>query len=292
MKKIVREPLFQFLFIALILLGGERLINADDYGDQQYNILVDDQQLLQFMQLQARMFRPEEARAALDGLSAADRQKLVDDYARSEALFREALALNLDKNDQVIRRRLIQKINYLAEGFADDLPTLTEEALRTYYQQRQQDYKKAASATFTHVFISSEQRSVEEARQMADQLLKKLNADKVPFENAPRYGERFLYNRNYVNREDDEIASHFGGGFQQQLFDYSVSDQWLGPLQSSYGWHLVMLVKNSPAYIPPFEEVASAVLADARRDQQQDIKSQTIDKLIGKYQVTDQGLEK
>ena len=291
MKKIFREPLFQFLFIALVLLGGERLINADNYGDEQYDILVDDQQLLQFMQLQARMFRPEEARAALDALSAEDRQRLVDDFARSEALFREALALNLDKNDQVIRRRLIQKMNYLVEGFYDDLPPLTDDQLREFYTERQQDYKKAASATFTHAFISSEKRSVEEARQMADQLLKKLNADKAPFENAPRYGERFLYNRNYVNREDDEIASHFGEDFQRQLFEYSVSDQWLGPLQSHYGWHLVMLVKNSPAYIPSFDEVAPLLLADVRREQQQEIKAEAIDQLISNYQVIEQGLE-
>jgi len=141
MKKIFREPLFQFLLIALLLLGGERLINADDYADQQYQIVVDDQVLLQFMQLQAKTFKPEQAMAALKALSAEDRQRLVDDYARNEALFREAMALNLDKNDQVIRRRLIQKMDYLAQGFYDEVAPLTEADLQTYYKEHRQDYK-------------------------------------------------------------------------------------------------------------------------------------------------------
>ena len=289
MKKIFREPLFQFLLIALLLLGGERLINADDYADQQYQIVVDDQVLLQFMQLQAKTFKPEQAMAALKALSAEDRQRLVDDYARNEALFREAMALNLDKNDQVIRRRLIQKMDYLAQGFYDEVAPLTEADLQTYYKEHRQDYKKPASATFTHVFISSEKRSVEEAKNLAVELHRQLIAEQVPFENAPGYGERFLYHRNYVNRDDDEIGSHFSNGFQQQLFDYQISDQWQGPVQSNYGWHLVLLVKNTPAYIPEFTEIASTVFADAQRQRQQEIKSKTIDGLVSKYTVSEQG---
>ncbi len=289
MKKIFAEPLFQFLLIALLLLGGERLINADGYADQQYQIVVDDQVLAQFMQLRAKLFKPEEAMAALEKLSEEDRQQLVSDYARNEALFREAMALNLDKNDQVIRRRLIQKMDYLAQGFYDELAALTESDLQLYYQEHRQDYKKPASATFTHVFISSEKRNIEEARIMAEALQKNLNNALVPFENAPRYGERFLYNRNYVNRDDEEIGSHFGNRFQQQLFNFQVSEQWQGPVQSSYGWHLVLLVKNTPAYIPEFPEVASKVFADAQRQRQQEVKRRAIDGMIAKYSISDLG---
>ena len=120
---------------------------------------------------------------------------------------------------------------------------------------------------------------------MADKLLSQLNTKQVPFENASRYGERFLYNRNYVNREDDEIGSHFGQSFQQAVFALSTGEQWQGPVQSSYGWHLVLLVKNAAAYVPEFEEVSSAVFADAQRQQQRDVKRQAIDKLMAKYQI-------
>jgi hypothetical protein len=284
-KKLSKEPLFQFLIIALVLLGGERWINAEDYAYDQYHIQIQDQQLLQFMQLRAKTFKLDQAEAALAAMSDDDRQRLVDDYARNEVLFREAMAIGLDKNDQIIRRRLIQKMDYLAQGFFDESAPLTEDDLRAYYAERKQDYKKAAEATFTHVFVSAEDLSAEDARVLADKLLVRLNTDQAPFENASRYGERFLYNRNYVNREDDEISSHFGQSFQGAVFALSTADQWQGPVQSNYGWHLVLLVKNTAAYVPKFEEVSSAVFADAQRQQQREVKSQAIDKLMAKYQI-------
>ena len=289
MRKLLKEPLVQFLLIALVLLGGERVINADDYANEQYNILIDDQVLLQFMQLQAKTFKPNDAKAALEALNTEDRQRLADDYARNEVLFREAMALNLNKNDQIIRRRLIQKMDYLAQGFYDEAQPLTEDDLRAYYAEHKQEYKKPASATFTHVFISSGSRAVEDAKGIADALLQTLNAELVPSENAPRLGERFLYNRNYVNRDDDEIGSHFGEAFQQQIFAFEISDSWQGPVQSSYGWHLVLLKKNTPAYIPEFDESSSAVFADAQREQQRQTKRQAIDKLMAKYKISNQG---
>ena len=286
-ESLLKEPLFQFLFIALLLLLGERLINADDYAYDQYHIEVDDAVLLQFMQLRAKTFKPEEAQQALNALSSDDRQRLVDDYAREEALFREAMELNLDKNDQIIRRRLIQKMDYLAQGFYDEAEAITEDDLRNYYAEHRDEYKKPASATFTHVFVSSERHGVDQAQAIAAKLQQTLNSEAVPFENAPRYGERFLYNRNYVNRDDDEIGSHFGDEFEQQLFAFETGKQWQGPVQSTYGWHLVLLVKNPPAYIPPLEEIAANVFADAQRQQQQQVKRQAIDKLMAKYQISD-----
>ena len=289
MRKLLKEPLVQFLLIALVLLGGERVINADDYANEQYNILIDDQVLLQFMQLQAKTFKPNDAKAALEALNTEDRQRLADDYARNEVLFREAMALNLNKNDQIIRRRLIQKMDYLAQGFYDEAQPLTEDDLRAYYAEHKQEYKKPASATFTHVFISSDSRAVEDAKGIADALLQTLNTKLVPFENAPRFGERFLYNRNYVNRDDDEIGSHFGEDFQQQIFAFEISDSWQGPVQSNYGWHLVLLKKNTPSYIPEFDESSSAVFADSQREQQRQTKRQAIDKLMAKYKISNQG---
>ena len=287
MPSLFKEPLFQFLVIALLLLLGERLINADDYAYDQYHIEVDNAVLLQFMQLRAKTFKPEEAWQALDALGAEDRQRLVDDYAREEALFRDAMELNLDKNDQIIRRRLIQKMDYLAQGFYDQAEAISEDDLRIYYTEHRDEYKKPASATFTHVFISSDRHGAGQAQVLAAELQKKLNAEGVPFENAPRYGERFLYNRNYVNRDDDEIGSHFGTQFQEQVFAFDIGEQWQGPVQSSYGWHLVLLVKNTPAYIPALEEIAANVFADAQRQQQQQVKREAIDKLMAKYKISD-----
>ena len=235
---LVKEPLLQFLVIGLILFGGERLLNADDYADSHYKILVDDEVLTQFLQQRAKQYKPEQAIQALAAMDSGELALLTDDYVRGEVLYREALALDLDRDDPIIRRRLMQKMDYLAQGFYDEIEPLTEDDLTAFYEVNREDYRKPASATFTHVFVSSEKRGSEESKVRAESLLTAINQTRVPFEKAGRHGERFLYNRNYVNRDSQEIASHFGRSFEQKLFALNpvLSDteaQWQGPLLSN-----------------------------------------------------------
>ena len=285
-SKLIKEPLFQFLLIAFVLLLAERLISGNAYNDDQYHIRIDDQVLVDYMQLRAKAFNKAEAVRALNAMSEDKRQQLVDDYIREEVLFREALALNLDNNDQLIRRRLIQKMEYLSQGFYDDIPVPSEADLTHFYQQNMELYRQPAEITFTHVFFKAKQADRKNSQAAALKLLDQLNKQNVPFENAPRYGERFLFNRNYVNREADEIASHFGENFQQQLFTLQVSNNWQGPILSDYGWHLVLIKKITASYIPDLEQISATVLADLTRNQHQARLSQAVDQLIEQYQIT------
>ena len=284
-KQAVREPLAQFLVIALVLLGAERYINQDQYQDP-YQIRIDDQVLLQYLQVRARSYNSAQAEAALDGLSQQARQQLIQDYTRDEVLYREALARNLDNNDLLIRRRLIQKMEYLAQGFYDDIEPLQQADLLKFYTANQQQYIKPAEITFTHVYLSATAGEILEKTPAADNLLQKLNREQIPFEQASRYGERFLYNRNYVNRDIDEIGSHFGEDFQQQIFALEASDSWQGPVLSNYGWHLVLIKNVRPSYLPPFEQISSAVVADAKREQHQARLVEAVNQLIAQYQIS------
>jgi len=284
-KQVVREPLAQFLMIALVLLGAERYINQDQYRDP-YQIRIDDQLLLQYLQVRARSYNGAQAEAALDGLSQQARQQLIQDYTRDEVLYREALARNLDNNDQLIRRRLIQKMEYLAQGFYDDIEPLQQADLLKFYTANQQQYIKPAEITFTHVYLSAAAGEASEKKPAVANLLQKLNREQIPFEQASRHGERFLYNRNYVNRDIDEIGSHFGEDFQQQIFALQASDSWQGPIRSNYGWHLVLIKNIRPSYLPPFDQISSAVLADAKREQHQLRLAEAVDQLIAQYQIS------
>ena len=288
LRNAAKEPLFQFIVIGLLLIVGERLVNSSNYSGE-YQIIVDDQVLAQFMQQQAKTFEPDQALAGLTALSGDDRQRLIDDYVRGEVLYREALALDLDRNDSIIRRRLMQKMDYLAQGFYDEVAPLNEKDLKRFYAEHRGEYKKSATATFTHVFISKENRGSQESKIAADTLLNSLNQDSIPFDKAGLYGERFLYNRNYVKRDAQEIASHFGPDFNQQLFDLepSLQGNWQGPIESNYGWHLVLLTSKVDAYIPSLTDIGGVVLADAQRQQQHELKRMAINKLMAKYQIID-----
>lgn len=289
-RRLFKEPLVQFLAIGLVLFGGERVLNADSYADSHYKILVDDKVLIQFLQQQAKKFKPEQAIQALAAMDNSELKTLTDDYVRGEVLYREALALDLDRNDPIIRRRLMQKMDYLAQGFYDEIEPLTETDLTSFYETHKEDYRRPASATFTHVFLSNDKRESAQSKAEAESLLAVINNRRVPFEKAGRYGERFLYNRNYVNRDSQEIASHFGQLFEQKLFDLRpalpmTDAQWQGPLSSNYGWHLVLLTKKVESFVPALAEISGVVLADAQRQQQSERKRLAVDALLAKYQI-------
>lgn len=289
-RRLFKEPLVQFLAIGLVLFGGERVLNADSYADSHYKILVDDKVLIQFLQQQAKKFKPEQAIQALAAMDNSELKTLTDDYVRGEVLYREALALDLDRNDPIIRRRLMQKMDYLAQGFYDEIEPLTENDLTSFYEAHKEDYRQPASATFTHVFLSNDKRESAQSKAEAESLLTVINNRRVPFEKAGRYGERFLYNRNYVNRDSQEIASHFGQLFEQKLFDLRpalpmTDAQWQGPLSSNYGWHLVLLTKKVESFVPVLAEISGVVLADAQRQQQSERKRLAVDALRAKYQI-------
>jgi parvulin-like peptidyl-prolyl isomerase len=289
-KSLLKEPLLHFLIIGLVLVGGERIVNSDIYANSAYKILVDDKVLSQFLQQQAKTFKPEQAKKTLAAMSKGDRELLIDDYVRGEVLYREALILNLDRNDPIIRRRLIQKMDYLSQGFYEEIVPLTAEQITAFYQRNKEDYRRPASATFTHIFVSKETLSSRDSKSIAETLMIEVNRSRVPFENAGRYGQRFLYNRNYVNRDSQEIASHFGSEFNQNLFllkpvESVARNPWQGPLESNYGWHLVFLTKSNESIVPPLTDVGGVVLADAQREQQYKIKRLAIEKLLKKYKT-------
>ena len=92
-----------------------------------------------------------------------------------------------------------------------------------------------------------------------------------------------------MKRDAQEIASHFGPDFNQQLFDLepSLQGNWQGPIESNYGWHLVLLTSKVDAYIPSLTDIGGVVLADAQRQQQHELKRMAINKLMAKYQIID-----
>lgn len=298
MQKLFAEPLFQFAVFGLLLLIVLELMAPEQLlSESPTEIIVDDANLQRYLQFQQKIFKADEAEKALSSMAAMDKQRLIEDYIRDEALYREALALGLDANDEIIRRRLIQKMEYLAQGFYDDVPALPETALADYFVANQEQYAIDAAITFTHVFLPVRTRAQIEGGAMTDQaaatleraqqLLQQLNADAVPFEHAGRYGQRFIYNQNYVERTQEYITTHFGPQFAADIFALGASDLWQGPLQSDYGIHLVLITTKTAARSPQLEEVAQIVLADLQAEQGRQVKARAIQELVEKYTIKD-----
>lgn len=265
-SKLLREPLVHFLAIGVALFALFDLVAPEDTPLDSRTIVVDRDALLTFIQFRSKAFNPEAAGSRLDALAGPELDRLIREYVREEALHREALALGMDQNDYVIKQRLIQSIRFITNGFVTAAVDVSDEEVAEYYEANRDDYYVEPLATFTHVFFGSDHHGHEQARKLAESKLAELNANRVPFDESTRHGDRFLYNVNYVERTRDFVASHFGKPMAEAVFELEPDDgRWHGPIESAYGFHLVMLTKRTDGFYPSLEEIEDTVREDALR---------------------------
>ncbi len=287
MSRLLRDPLSHFLLGGLLLfLAFEWLGGSDPGAGASDVIVVDRAALLGFVQNRTKAFDLELAAARLDALSEAERALLIEDYVREEALHREALALGLDEDDYVLRRRLVQKLEFVAQGFAEADGGLDEAELAAFFAAHRDEYRVAPHVTFTHVFLDAERRGWEDARSEARAALARLRAERVPFTGAPRHGDRFLYHLNYVERTPEYVTSHFGPETGRALFALEPdASRWHGPFESPFGAHLVMVTDRAAGRLPTLDEVRGRVEEDARRARMRERSEEAIRAIVDRYDV-------
>ena len=278
----LKDPLFLFLIAGAAVFAAYRL--TDDSRDPRH-IHIDLDALTAFVQHRSQLQDPELARARIEGMSPEELQFVVDSYVREEALYREALRLGFGDSDYVIRRRLAQNVEFMADGAASALPPLDEAALRGYFGSRREDYRQPPSLTFTHVFFDTSRRGEAQARDAAQQALARLRAEKTGFNEAAGQGDAFLYHRNYAESTRTDLAGHFGETMAGALFDLEPG-AWQGPLRSPYGLHLVLVARRDDGGLPAFEDVRLRVRTDAEQARRREFTAARIDEIVGAYRVT------
>ncbi|MBR9865499.1 MAG: hypothetical protein GYB20_00130 [Oceanospirillales bacterium] len=285
-RTLIKDPLLHFMLLGVCLFGVYNLTGSEEKQLDKNTIVVDRDALLTFMQYRARQFNAKDASQRLDSMSGDEREQLIHDFVREEALYREAQALGMSDNDYIIRRRSVQKLEFIAQGVAEQTVSMAADKVETYFNDHRQDYYEEASYTFTHVFIKNDPGDSDAARQRAADLLQQLNGQQVEFSAATRFGDRFLYHRNYVERTPDFIASHFGDAFRNQLSQMKPDrHQWQGPVTSAYGQHLVMLSNYTPGKVPEFTDIRSRVEQDYRIWQQRQKQELAIQQIVEQYHV-------
>ena len=286
-RRLVKEPLLHFLLggLALFILFGA--INTDDGGDASPRLIrVDEASLLTLVQFRTRNFDEAYARTRIADLTPEAFDTLVQDYVAEEALHREALALGLDKGDYIIRRRLVQKVDYIAQGIVDDNTPPDDAAITAFYADKAADYTVAPSLTFTHIFFSADQHGWDAAKSLAESRLLDANTQQLPFDRAGQYGDLFPYHLNYVDRTPDYVASHFGDAMAQALLNQPADENtWFGPLRSDHGWHLVLLSRNDPAYTPSLTDIRPQIIRDLTLARQATNRALATDRIIDQYDI-------
>jgi peptidyl-prolyl cis-trans isomerase C len=291
-KNLFKEPLVHFLLAGAALFIVFELVGRESPYAASRRIEVDGERLLTFQQFNSKTTAPEGTDAGLDALSSEEFERLIEDFVRQEALYREAKALGLDSNDPTFRRMLIGRLNSVNQMVISSGVQLSERDLEDYLAAHEDRYSIPPAVTFTHVFFSRDRHGDEAALALARAKLDELNTGRVPFHGAPSHGDRFLYHPNYVRKDAAEIASHFGDAMQRELFALDADDtRWIGPLRSPYGYHLVMVAATSAGYTPKLEEIRRRVEADAYQTRVEEELERIANSIVESYDiVVDKGL--
>ncbi len=288
MISLLKQPLLHFLAAGLLIFAVYQISDEAELetaGDGMA-IVVDRTALLNFMQYRAQAFRPDIFSEQLDAMSEVERERLVADFVREEALHREALAMGMDQGDYIIRQRLVQKVEFLLENMVNQALVPDEEVITAWYNVHSDDYRVDAVYTFTHIFFDADERGPEQARQDAENLLGTPQLAAAGFNDASGFGDRYPFLQNYVERTRDFVVNNFTPGFVAELDTFPpADDRWYGPVESRYGWHLVMLRQRSEPYIPELDSIRARVTDDWRYEAVLESRREAEQQVIDQYDV-------
>lgn len=177
---------------------------------------------------------------------------LVEDKVREEVLYREGLAMGLDKDDTIVKRRMAQKVQFLAEDVATAHEPTTVQ-LKEWFQKNSDKFAMPSRFSFRHLYFSPDRRG-QNARDDAQRALARLARQPENVKFNAGLGDRFMFQDYYTDRTPEEMAKEFGPPFALAVEKLKIGS-WQGPVESGYGWHLVFVDSVIPGRIPAFEEV-------------------------------------
>lgn len=255
MKHLLKEPLVHFLVLGALIFAGYEWLNRNG-EPAPGRIVISQGQLASMVENFTRTQQRPPSHEEMEGLIRAQ--------VRGEVYYREALALGLDKDDAIIRRRLQQKMEFISDDVADQAQP-TDAELNAFLQAHPDKFRVEQSFTFRQLYLNPEKHGTNLASDAA-QLLTKLNQPGGDTGFAAM-GDPFMLDNRFNAITASAIANQFGKEFTAKLGGLAQG-QWQGPVESGYGQHLVCLSERTPARAPALAEVRDAVRrewAEARR---------------------------
>ncbi len=266
MRGILREPLFHFFILGLALfllygwLQGGLLSSPNE-------IVVSRGQVLGLqMQFERAWQRPP---------TEKEIQSLVDNWVREEIFFREGVAMGLDRDDPIVRRRIGQKVEFIIEGMTPAAPTQQE--LQAWLDAHPEKYAIEPRFSFRHVYLDPSRRG-DRLQADAGEALRRLRAGKTVDGDSTMLPSMLESARRF------DVERNFGGDFAKAIESLPV-DGWHGPIHSEFGLHLVELTAREPGRNANLVEARAAVERDLLHARAEDASEAYYKQLRANYTV-------
>jgi peptidyl-prolyl cis-trans isomerase C len=275
LKRCLREPLLHFLLLGVVLFAAYAYMQRGRGGvesSKQIALTFDDLRTMD-MYFQSQWHRQP---------TPAEFQAMVEDKVREEVLYREGLAMGLDKDDEIVKRRIAQKMQFLAEDVASAHEPSTAE-IKSWFDKNSSKFALPSRYSFRHIYFSPDKRG-KNAQEDAAKVLAKIAGQPEDSKLAVASGDSFMFQDYYGDRTPEAIAKEFGPQFAVAL-EKLKPGSWQGPIESGYGWHLVFVDTVIPGRIPAFEEMEPDVKTAWLAEQKQQAWAKAYKEMRAKYTV-------
>jgi peptidyl-prolyl cis-trans isomerase C len=269
-RRIAAEPLAHFAAAGLVLFAAAAVYQ---HQTDLHRIVITPAHVAELANEYALQFGDKPDPQTLDALIKRD--------VHDEILFRQGQALKLGQDDEIVRRRIVQKMQFLMQDLnAPAEPTAAQ--LQAYYDAHAARYATPTRATFSHIYFSSDKGGDDAAKVRATAVLKTLSSQTT---RAPDLGDPFPDLYDFSAYEPEQIYRLFGHTPFAEAVETSPVGHWAGPFKSGYGWHLLYVDARENAARPPLSQVRDAVRTDYLQDAQDGANQAAFDKLAHDYHV-------
>lgn len=267
-KKVLKDPLFHFLILGSILFGTISIWGTGVNSQEKIVITTAGQQHI------ADLFELTWQREP----SIDELENLVEEHIKEEVYYREALALGLDENDTIVRRRLRQKLEFIQEDLSS-LEEPAEDALMAYFSKHKDRYKTDRILSFKQVLISPK---ILDANKLDEMKIEEKLFSGV----APESLNRSSLLPDLMKLESEKsITNTFGSKFMEQISGVEPRI-WVGPIYSGFGTHFINISLDQPAKPLTFEKARNKVGIDFTRSLREAAAANYYKSLRSQYQIT------
>ena len=267
LMQLLREPLLHFLLLGFALfiyydLAGENSETPPQRIDVERGQV--QQMAATFERTWSRPPTPDETDA------------MIEEYIREEIFYREAVALGLDRDDPMVRRRLRMKLEFILEDLSQQ--DAGDDVLETYLAENADSFRNEVQLTLEQVFLDPAQHA--DLDETVRQTLRRLAEGAGP----DTLGDPTLTPLRYRLARQSDVARDFGDVFAAEVASLPVGS-WTGPVRSPFGAHLVRISERVAARLPPLAEIREQVLRDYLAERQQQQKDTAYEMLRERYEV-------
>ncbi len=274
MRKIFKEPLLVFL-----LLGGAMFLLFQQVSN---NVIPDSAEII-VTEGRIEALSLGFAKVWQRTPSAEEMDHLIQNYIREEILYREALAMGLDRDDPIVRRRMRQKMEFISEDIAkSNVPE--EKELQAYLTTHKSEYRLPTQFSFRQIYFNSSERG-QAAHTDAMTLLATLQKPAGKDIDVETLGDSLMLKQTFRRAPERDIARDLGTQFLQSLRNLPTGS-WQGPVQSGFGLHLVYIDERIDGEAPALKDVHEAVLRDWSSVKRKQTNEAFYEALRSRYTVT------